>query len=614
MISTGNDQWKATTCKTTGTPAYTWLLLIWVLALATPVQTALCQPVMMNIEGRHTTTLNGEWKILVDAAGTGDWLRVWEERRPRAKTDFVEYAFDNAPTLHVPGDFNTQRPDLTYYEGTVWYQHSFNYHLPAGHRLFLHFGAVNYRADVYLNGRLLGSHEGGFTPFQFELANVQEGKNSLVVRVNNDRVKNGIPGASYDWFNYGGITRDVQLVETPGTYIKDYSLELDKQSGKEVRGWVKLDGAGAANETIKVSIPQLHLSCTTRTNNNGLAPVHFSRVPALWSPESPVLHQVVFSSPADTVADRIGFRRIEVSGSDILLNGKKLFLKGVNIHEERPVHGGRAYTAADARTLLTWAKELGCNLVRLAHYPHNEHMVKIAEEMGLIVWDELPVYQHIVFSDSLVKQKMDLMLQEMIQRDKNRCAVFIWSLANETYPSTPGRDEVLLRFIKQCRSLDSSRLITLVTSSQEYRNNTFRIPDSLFSYADIVAMNEYIGWYIPWQGKPEEVKWQTGFSKPLIISEFGAEAKFGNNAADGDIADNWTEAYQEQVYKKQVSMFRHTPGLAGVCAWILADYRSPGRMRPGLQDGYNRKGLLSERGEKKKAWYVLKNFYDTGMQ
>ncbi len=123
-------------------------------------------------------------------------------------------------------------------------------------------------------------------------------------------------------------------------------------------------------------------------------------------------------------------------------------LKRVNIHEERPVKSARANSEEDARILLSWAKELGCNLVRLAHYPHNEHMVRLAEKMGLMVWDEIPVYQHIEFSSPVMPQKLKTMLGEMISRDRNRCGVVIWSLSNETFPSIPDRDKRLIESVQ----------------------------------------------------------------------------------------------------------------------------------------------------------------------
>ena len=298
----------------------------------------------------------------------------------------------------------------------------FEYHIDLRKRLFLYFGAVNYRADIYLNGAKLGTHTGGFTPFQIELTNgVKEGENALVVKVNNQRQKDGLPGLGYDWLNYGGITRSVALIETGPSFIEDYLIQLKKHSNKEVTGWVKLNGS-RSREKIRIRIPELKLDYKIMSDTNGMAVVHFVSDMVLWSPGMPKLYKVIIQSGSDSVLDNIGFRNIEVSGTKILLNGQPIFLKAVNIHEESPFKAARAYSIEDARILLNWAKELGCNLVRLAHYPHNENMVRLAEKMGIMVWDEIPVYQNIEFDSPEIMQKMDLMMKEMIRpRQKPLC-------------------------------------------------------------------------------------------------------------------------------------------------------------------------------------------------
>ncbi|WP_428229531.1 glycoside hydrolase family 2 protein [Flavobacterium sp.] len=567
------------------------------------------QTALQNVASRNTVSLNGKWQAIIDPTNVGDWRQIWQEKKPEKKTDFIEYSFDGSPLLNVPGDFNTQMPEITYLEGVVWYKKAFTYNKTADKRYFIHFGAVNYVATVYLNGKLLGSHEGGFTPFQFEITDLAvNGTNSLIVKVNNQRLKDGLPGLGYDWFNYGGITRDVNLVATPASYIDDYFIQLKKASSKEVLGWVQLKGTNVSQK-IKIKIPELGVSYATTTDNNGKALVQFSSKFQLWSPENPKLYKVTIESETDAVTDEIGFRTLATKGTEILLNGKTIFLKGTNIHEENPLTAAKAFSDSDALILLTWAKELGCNFVRLAHYPHNENMVKMAEKMGLLVWDELPVYQHIEFATPGVTDKMETMLKEMIGRDKNRCGVFIWSISNETYSTTPNRNEALIALSEKCREIDDTRLVTSVINNQGYSNNTFDVNDPLYNYFDVIALNEYIGWYAPWQGKPQDTKWKFVANKPVIISEFGGEALYGSHYGPTDEAAYWTEEYQEQIYKDQIAMFKTTPNLAGVCPWILVDYRSLGRMHPVYQNGWNRKGLLSDRGDKKKAWYILQDYY-----
>ena len=569
------------------------------------------QSAMINVSARHCTNLNGKWQVIIDPAGAGDWRQVWKEKKPEKKTDFFEYSFEGGPVFNVPGDFNSQMTELKYFEGTVWYKKSFDYNPDKNKRLFLHFGAVNYLADVYLNGNLLGKHEGGFTPFQFEITNsVHNGGNSIVVRVNNQRLKDGIPGLGFDWFNYGGITRDVNLVETDNSFISDYFIQLKKHSFNEVQGWVKLNGAHS-RQNVEIKIPELKIVYKSKSDDTGLAEVKFSSGFDLWSPENPRLYKIIIQCETDTIVDNIGFRSIEAKGSKILLNGKPVFLKGINIHEENPFRVARAFSESDASILLTWAKELGCNMVRLAHYPHNEYMIRLAEKMGIMVWDEIPVYQQVEFSTPGVSDKIDLMMREMVNRDKNRCGVIVWSLSNETSPS-PSRDRALVNISDKCRQLDSTRLITSVINDQHYNNNAINVWDTLYRHFDIISLNEYLGWYVPWQGRPEDVKWNfVCKDKPIVISEFGGEALYGNNKGPKDEAASWSEEYQEQIFKDQVEMLKAIPDLCGTFPWLLVDYRSPGRMHPVYQNGWNRKGLLSDHGDKKKAWYILKAYYES---
>lgn len=567
------------------------------------------QTFLTNVAGRNTLSLNGKWNYIIDPldAGNETWISLWKDKKPTGKSDFYEYSFDQSPSMNVPGDFNSQLPELKYYEGTVWYKKVFNYNKKTHKKVFLYFGGVNYKAQVFFNGERIGSHEGGFSPFQFEITNhIKNGENSLLVYVNNLRVKDGVPSNSYDWRNYGGITRDVTLVETPESYVDDYFIQLKKGSKTEVAGWVKLAGK-QLKQSIRVVIPEAGINYKATTNDSGLLAINFPLKIQLWKPESPKLYKVQILGETDTISENIGFRTIEVKGTDILLNGQSVFLKGVNIHEEIPQREARAHSESDARVLLGWAKDLGCNFVRLSHYPHNENMVRMADEMGLMVWSEVPVYQGISFGNPQTESKILSMVNEMIARDKNRSSVIMWSVANET-SSNRDRNRVLTKAIEECRKLDPTRLVTAAVNNMKYADSTVTINDTIFNSLDIVSVNEYLGWYNQWVVKPAEKTWRSPFNKPLVISEFGAEALYGNHGPS-DTASSWSEEYQEQVYKDQVTMFKNMPFLRGTCAWLLADYRSPKRMHQAYQSGWNRKGLLSDQGFKKKAWYVLADYY-----
>jgi len=574
-------------------------------AVADPVS-----PTMTNLPGRQRRSLDGPWQALVDpyASGMSDWKAVWKDRTATGRNDFLEYGFDESETLDVPGDWNTQRPQLMWLEGSVWYRKSFAFDLTAakraGKRTFVYFGAANYRADVFLNGKKLGSHEGGFTPFQFELTDLlQQGENRLLVHVNNERRADGLPAKGFDWFNYGGLTRDVDLIETPGTYIRDYFIQLSPGSQQRVDGWVKLDGT-VARQPVRVRIAELGIDVRTRTDDEGCARVRFESRFTLWSPPQPKLYRVQISTAQDRVEEDIGFRSLAVRGDEILLNGAPVFLRGVNLHEE--IQSRRAYSEEDAKRLLEFAEQLGANFVRLVHYPHNEHLVRLADRMGLLLWEESPVYQGVDFSAGGMQAKLDAALTEMIGRDRNRAAVALWSIANETTPGAQ-RDAALAALAKRGRQMDPSRLIAAALYGPTFSGNTLTVNDPLMASLDVVGVNEYFGWYTPWPVAPEQVVW-TPLGKPLLISEFGAESRYGRHGAD-DVASAWDEEFQAEFYRKQLRMIDRIPFVRGVAPWVLMDYRSPARLNP-LQGGYNRKGLLSEHGERKLAWQVINDYYD----
>jgi beta-glucuronidase len=568
------------------------------------------QTAMINVYGRNTLLMNGKWETIIDPFDVGiGWRAIYKDAKAKGKNDFIEYSFDPANTLNVPGDFNSQLPELTYFESSVWYKKAFNCIIGKDQRYFIHFGAVSYITDVYFNGKKLGRHEGGFTPFQFEVTDlIKDQGNSLIVRVNSARVKNGVPGSLFDWFNYGGITRDVHLIKTRKVFIDDYKIQLAPQDNSRLTGYVQLDTA-VAGQKVMLTIPELKIKEQIITDTKGYSVISLKKKIQLWTPENPKLYNVNMSVDGDSVSDRIGFRSIRVVGTRILLNGKAVFLRGVNIHEEIPQKKARANSDSDAHWLIDRAKELGCNFVRLVHYPHNEYEVKYAAEKGLLVWEEIPVYQGIEFTDPAVKDKAELMLKELIKRDKNRCNVILWSIANETGPSKE-RDRTLIDLAKEVKLLDPTRLVTAAFNDVDRKGNEMQLKDTVMKYVDVIGVNEYMGWYVDWPGQPEQMKWVSDFNKPMIMSEFGGESMYNNHIDTAVKASAWSEEYVVNIYRNQIKMFGTIPFLQGVCPWVLADFRSPYRMQSTYQKGWNRKGLLSDQGEKKKAWYIMQAYYD----
>ena len=587
------------------------LILLSLLALAPCVRAQ--DGLITNSEGRKTVSLNGNWQVIVDPYESGFYdyryqpsnNGYFKNAKPKNKSELIEYDFDKSGTLKVPGDWNTQSDQLFFYEGTVWYKKSFDYQRKPNTRLFVYFGAANYLADVYLNGEKLGQHEGGFTPFNFEITNrVKDSDNFLVVKVDNKRRRDAVPTLMTDWWNYGGLTRKVKLIEAPATFVNDYMVQLQKGSRNRVTGWVRLSG-DKLNQKITIRIPEAGISRSFTTNAAGAAAFDLTADLKLWSPESPKLYDVFIEAETDQVREQIGFRSIETRGTDILLNGRPVFLRGICIHEEAPLRGGRAYSREDAVTLLSWAKELGANFVRLAHYPHNEFMVREADRMGILVWSEIPVYWTIQWENPDTLKNARNQLQEMIARDKNRAAVVIWSVANET-PLSDARLTFLKDLVAFARHQDPTRLLSAAMERHYINQTTQMIDDPLGEFLDVLGCNEYVGWYDGLPEKADGLEWKSKYQKPLVMSEFGGDALFNHH---GDALTRWTEEYQESIYQHQIAMLKKIPFLRGTSPWILTDFRSPRRPLPGIQDYWNRKGLISDRGEKKKAFFVLQRWY-----
>ncbi len=570
------------------------------------------EPFMTNVDGRDAVSLNGKWSAIVDVYDKGGRMQFYKNLKPQGNDDFYEYSFDDgALQLQVPGDWNSQSPELKYYEGTVWYARHFEASRTEGIRQFLYFSGVSYRCNVYLNGEYAASHEGSFLPFQVEVTDrLRDGDNFLVVEVNNRRAEDGIPAMDFDWWNYGGITRDVWIVRTPEVFITDYFIALDRENDRKVNISVSL--SSPLKQQVAIEIPELKISSKIRTDDRGNA--SFSIYPGelqLWSPSSPKLYDVTVRSGEDSIRDRIGFRTLDVKGTTILLNGEPFFAKSVSFHEEIPLRAARACSREDAEYLIGEVVKLGGNMARLAHYPQNEYIIRMAEEKGIVLWEEIPLWQKIKFSDKGTLDKALKMYSDMVYRDRNRCSVCFWGLANETRPSAQ-RNEFLTRILEKARSIDNTRLFTIADDVSFFNPATGRIEleDPMTDLVDVVAINKYLGWYARWDRTPAEMEWNVAPLKPLIISEFGGEALYGRRG-DENVASSWSEDYQAKLYRDNLATFSKIPNLAGISPWVLFDFRSPRRFLPGLQDGWNRKGLISDKGEYKMSWYIIRDYYNS---
>jgi beta-glucuronidase len=590
--------------------------------------TAGAAPLLTAADLRPHADLGGRWTYSIDPYRDGEagfhgeepgkGHRRYEDADAEAvmKADpraLYEYDMEQSPVATLPASWLTHTPELRHYQGLVWYQRKFDAAPKPATRRFLRFGAVNYRATIWLNGTRLGSHEGGFTPFAFEVTGLlRAAGNRLTVAADSQPSDATVPPPVTDWENYGGITRAVTLVDVPATYIDSSWVRLTDDGRIAVDA--QLDGGDKANQPITLTVAGLPVRLTGRTDAAGHWSATLPAPKALkrWSPEQPTLYDVTLRSGADTLTDRIGFRTIAVHGAQILLNGKPVWLRGISVHEEElGANPSRTITPDDARQLLRVAKDgLHANFVRLAHYPHSEVTTRAADELGLMVWSEIPVYWRVAFANPDTLARARAMLAENIERDRNRASIIIWSIANETPVSAP-RNAFLTTLASDVKRLDPTRLLSAALLTERGTRDGHAemiLNDPLAAQVDVLAINTYNGWYTADRlADLPGIRWTVPADKPLLFSELGADAKAGFH--DGQTMRKSSEEFQAEYYRQTLAMARTIPTLAGMSPWILKDFRSPRRLHPVFEQGWNRKGLISETGEKKQAFDVLAGFY-----
>jgi Beta-galactosidase/beta-glucuronidase len=551
---------------------------------------------------REKESLNGSWSFGIDQYDTCLRQKWYEEvysdgeRRPYP----VDFSFDTWDKIKVPSCWNMQKERYFLYEGSSVYTRKFSYKNKGEKRVLIKFNGVNYEAKVFLNKQYIGMHRGGSTPFCIEVTDILKAENRLLVVVNNTRKKTNVPCENTDWFNYGGIYRDVELIRLPETYIKDFRINL-VNGGKyrKLEAFIKVDGSCKDGKAI-LAIEELNINAEVEIKD-GCGSIVAEAVPELWSPDNPRLYDVQVTYNDDTLRERVGFREIRVEGTDIYLNGEKIFLKGISTHEES-VQNGKAVKEEEIRENYRIAKEMNCNYIRLAHYPHSEMAARIADEVGIMLWEEIPVYWAIDFKNRETYSDAENQLAELIIRDRNRASVIIWSVGNEN-PDTDERLEFMSSLSRKARELDGTRPVSAACLVD---GAGLVIADRLAEYVDIIGINEYYGWYEPDFSKLIRLFENSQPTKPVIISEFGADGKAWERGTGDDL---YTEDGQLEVYRKQINTLGKIPYVKGISPWILYDFRCPRRLHT-MQNFYNLKGLLSaDKGHKKLAFYAMQKFY-----
>ena len=573
----------------------------------------------MLTDGRQKEFLNGNWHFIADQYACtlrGEWFKEqkFDEHGQNRPYDFD---FDYWQETKVPSCWNMQSSELFYYESLGVYMRTFSYK-PSykGEYVHLCFDGVSYRCFVFLNGKCIGMHDGGSTPFSINITQYVKKENRLIVAVDGSRSADRIPMDNTDWFNYSGIYRDVYLVRTPPVYIRDWFVRLVPDGTyQNIEADIQIGGIAnilenPAETTIRLQISELGID-RYETIQNGNVHMKLDAKIELWSPENPKLYEVIISyisgnKTIDIVTDTIGFREFCVKNEKLYLNGKAVFLKGICLHEDH-IDLGKGTNETVIHENLRHLKDLHGSFLRLAHYPHTPLFSKIADKEGILLWEEIPVYWAVNFNSKQTFADAKNQLTELILRDKNRASVIIWSVGNEN-PDTDERYTFMKDLAIAAKKLDSTRLVSaacLVNLVQ------LKIEDRFAKELDIIGLNEYYGWYDQDFSKLSTLLKNSNPDKPVIITEFGAGAEAGFH---GTKETMWSEEFQAELYKKQLDLIARSPFIQGITPWILIDFRAARRLNR-RQRGFNRKGLIdSDRKTRKLAFYILSEFYRTHKQ
>ena len=621
------------------------------------------------IDNREYLSLNGQWKYIVDPMNNGLPETSFFGGFPENKTqkdgyELIEYNFDQADVINVPGAWNEQKDELFFYQGSIWLFKKFNFNIDPNKLNHLYIGASNFSTKIFLNGERVGQFNSGYTAFNFDISDyLINGENVLLVQINANLSEDSVPTKKTDWWPYGGLVGDVLIVNTPKIFIENAYVQISDLQKKQLNFRAKLNLN--KNMNIKLIIDELNLQRSFTTNKNGEIDefIKFKNID-LWSPDNPKLYNITVKIEGDEIVDQIGFREIKTKGKQIFLNGSPIKFKGISMHAEPIGEKGIAFSKAHFESLVTTSKELNINFIRAAHYPYTRHMAKVCDELGIMLWEEIPVYWNINWTNKQTKEDALNMLSNLVTRDWNRASVVVWSLGNET-PFSKDRMTFMNDLKDRLGELDVSRLTSAAILSgdaqtfsklisiiakvglekkdltakeryifEEIVKNVpvpvekllpfeININDPLANELDLIAYNEYFGWYytsffsaqigiresllreIMFELMPSFII-RSEFNKPIHISEFGAGAKHSFKKTN----QVWSEEYQAKVYLKQLEMLKSNPQVQGISPWILKDFRSMMRPLNNVQDFYNRKGLIDENGNKKQAFSVLSNFYD----
>ncbi|MBQ8546017.1 MAG: beta-glucuronidase [Clostridia bacterium] len=558
---------------------------------------------------RNVIDLGGAWKFLVDKDNNGE-ENGWQNGLP------------SGDTVIVPSVWNNELRLLNF-EGCGWYEKKF---ITNGGTLLLEFESVMTTATVWLDGKEIGTHYGAFTAFRFVVNDISCGEHTLVVRADSRIDKKSFPQRYTDWFNYGGIARDVSLHELNGISIFTnhivYELSKDLKNATvscELELYNASSSALSSPVSVKVGDFPIFTDMVYLEGYEKMTvkstPVVIENV-SLWDMDTPNLYTVTATTATDDLIDKVGFRYVEVKDNNILLNGKSIELLGVNRHEEHP-DWGFAFPSKLMKKDIDLMVEMGCNTIRGSHYPNSKIFLDMLDERGILFWSEIPMwgcgFSEEALKDADIVAKGLAMHKEMTRDYYNHPSIIIWGMHNEICTSFPCTIDLTKQYYEHLRKNGGNRLITHAS------NHPF--DDLCMDYNDIICINIYYGWYNyhGWTGgladwdrfvkEFGERRQAKGWGdKPVIMSEFGAAALAGFHSHFDTV--RWSEEYQSDLLEYCLELFHKTDYMRGTYIWQFANIRTSYSMEINRVRYFNNKGILDEYRNPKASFFKIKELYE----
>jgi hypothetical protein len=579
------------------------------IVLATIIALMLSAPLL----GTTRVDLDRNWSFRMDPEQIGETAH-WQNHPP-----------PNTESVNLPHTWNIGRHDG--YLGKAWYCTTFE--MPAGSVDLhgrLYFGATFYSARVWLNGVEVGSHEGGYTAYSFDVTRQLQSTNYLAVEIDNRVGAATIPGlaqrssdhAWYDWWDYGGIVRDVWLTMggpiqvrrqqirsriTDDLAVVEDKIFLEDHLAPKDNVSVRMTALGPHGETAGTETRDLTLA----SENNAIDLSLKIRSPQLWGIDHPNVYrmQVQIVDPQghvlDEQSDTFGIRTIEIRDRHLLLNGERVRLTGVTRHEES-MWEGLAETPGTMLHDYDDLRSLQVTLTRPVHYPQNSFILDYADRHGILLIPEIPVWQ---FSETQLKDPRVLALakqqmREMIEESGNHPSIFAWSVCNESDTGTPGGIAYFRAMREFMRQIDPTRFVSY---ADDHLPKLKRAEDSAANDADFLMMNQYFG---SWHGPESELSESLDRigrmfpDKMMIVSEFGLPGIFAKDPEDAD-------RMRVRIIKEQMPELARRDWISGAILWCYQDYKSRRNVPGGREQGYVEHGLVDEYRQRKPSYYVWKD-------